>query len=163
MKKLYLFTQKRWLFLFFISFVPYLNAEEAPFIIAEQGLSFGTLAIGNRRAISSISIDANGRMSTTNNAYVIKPGQPAKFTLMNYLPYRTLYITTFISRAQTTTGTAMSNQFTLKEITSPVKVVTDSTGSASFYVGGRLETSGDASKTYYDTLYQAKYVITVNY
>ena len=110
-----------------------------------------------------MSIDADGKMATTKGIYIIEVGHPAQFLMVNYAPYTQFNITTFIADTETTTGNINSNQFTLKTISTPLTVTTDSTGSASFSVGGTLETSGDISKIYYDAVYQARFIISVNY
>lgn len=157
------FQVTSWLVLLLINVVPCLHAEETPFIISEQALSFGRIAVVNSAKISNVSIDANGTMSASNSVHILELGHPAKFIMVNYAPYTQLNITTFIPNAETTTGVILSNQFTLKAIQAPLTVITDSDGRASFSVGATLETSGDTSKIYYDTLYKVKFIITVNY
>lgn len=152
-----------WFSCLLICFVSVVNAAEPPYIIIEQPLSFGRLAVVQSNNVSSVSIDENGEMTTTKGIYIIELGHSAQFLMVNYVPYTRYEITTFISDTETTTGNINSNQFTLKTISTPLTVTTDSTGSASFSVGGVLETSGDISKIYYDAVYQARFIISVNH
>jgi len=146
-----------------VSVITYNNAEGAPFIVEEEALSFGMIAVGNSADISAVIVKENGKISSTHKAYILKAGNPAKFVMVGYLPHRTLFITTLISSPVTTNGVIGANQFTLKEVTAPFSVSTDSQGGAIFYVGGKLETSGDINKTYHDTDYGTHYTIAVNY
>lgn len=140
-----------------------LIAEETPDIVAEQQLSLGSIVIKNDNRVSTIKIDADGRMSTTGSAWILIPGQPAIFTLHNFIPFKRLYITVTILKSETTNGDDDSNQFILKEIKAPKYVIADENGMASFNVGGTFESIVGNSKRYYDHLYKANYYITVNF
>ena len=140
------------------------NAADAPsYIIKEETLSFGKIAVVSRAVTSSLSIDIDGKITTTKGIYILEVGHPAELIMVNYTPYTQYSISVFIADPETTTGAISSNQFTLTSVTAPLTITTDSEGEASFSVGGTIETSGDTSKTYYDTDYQARYMLTITY
>lgn len=141
----------------------HLNAEEIPIIEIEQQLLFGTIVIGNDNRVSTITMTADGKTSTTSSALVLTPGQPAIYNVYDFPPFKQLYITVTISTEETSNGSTDSNQFLLKEIYAPKYITTDGNGMASFNVGGTLASIVGNGKRYYDSSYKANYYISVDY
>tara|TARA_Y100000310_G_C20608458_1_gene776765 strand:- start:546 stop:1013 length:468 start_codon:yes stop_codon:yes gene_type:complete len=126
-------------------------------------LNFGTIAIASNNTHSQIIVRYSGEYEYNGNIYQISPPSPAEFLITNHPTNTVIFITK--SNIQTTTNSQFfsGDQFTLQDIDLPNSVVTDANGSASFFVGGTLQTSGSGSNRYTDTKYFLQYSIDLNY
>tara|TARA_R110001583_G_C5654777_1_gene409107 strand:+ start:684 stop:1097 length:414 start_codon:yes stop_codon:yes gene_type:complete len=129
--------------------------------LIEERLSFGTFAVSDNSVTSTLIITDEGRTFSTGSINVVRDGQPAVIRLSNYPTYTVLFLTPN-TPAVSQTQSGVSPLMTLVELYIPNSITTDALGEATFFVGGKLETSGQGG-SYQDTDYFFNLSFSVNY
>lgn len=133
-------------------------------ITVVRPLSLGTIAILDNSSPSDITIRLNGTTRTTNSIGLLVPGNPAEFLLTNFLPFRTLSITPIILGSETNSNAPEgSAKFTVIDLITEPRVVTDALGNASVFMGATFRTSGNPAEDYFDTDYTARVQLSIDY
>ena len=126
-------------------------------------LSFGTIAVLDNSSTSEITVTSTNNISCTNHIRILIPGHRGEFLLTSYPTYTPVFTTATVLVAETSSPAPTSAQFTLVNLETASSVTTDGTGFASVYVGGTIQTSGNASSQYFDSDYTATYELTFNF
>ena len=127
-----------------------------------EPLSFGIIAIGDNSVLSEIKITSSGNTITTNQAFILSPGNRAEIFLSLFPPFSQLNTTATVTVAETTVTSGTTEQFTLTDVFTQSSVSLDATGSGTIHVWGTIRTSGN-SLGYLDTNYLARYEVTIDF
>ena len=128
-----------------------------------EELAFGTLAILKNNVASQITINTNNQINFTNHIRVLVPGHRGEYLLSAYAPFTELFTSANILLTETSSSAPPSEQFTLTSLDTAPSVTTDANGTATVYIGGTIQTSGNASGTYYDTPYFVTFELAINF
>lgn len=128
-----------------------------------QPLNFGTVAVVDNSTTQSIIIDELGNYSISSGLRTLVPGQPAIFEASNYPGNLQLFVSSMITRANTSSDVYSVEQFTLSNLHIQSSVITGGDGTAQIIVGGTMQTSGSGTLNFVDTTYESTLSITINY
>ena len=122
--------------------------------------SFGTIAIRTNAAKERLVMNLNGTYTNTSNIIVVVPPERAEFLATGFQPSTALSLS--IAPIQLSEdGQGTGKKFNVGFVYLP-NMSTDPTGSATIYIGGTLETSGDGTP-YGDLQYGGTAQLIVNY
>ncbi|QBL09936.1 DUF4402 domain-containing protein [Rheinheimera sp. D18] len=129
----------------------------AAFLI-DSPLSFGEIAIRNNNSVSSTTITRNGKQTSTNQIYVIKPGTPGVYTLNGMAAYTLVNLSVNLP-AWSAMPYPSTAQFEISAVDIPSVVNVNSSGAVQFRIGATLRTSGNPVFNYVSN---ATYVVYLN-
>ncbi|MAF17379.1 MAG: hypothetical protein CMG93_15630 [Marinomonas sp.] len=132
-------------------------------IVEVSSLDFGTVAVSQNSTPGQVDVSFTGLVNYTGGIYGITAPSRGEFFLSNFPNNQSLFITGSNIQATTNSDSTSQDQFTLDSINVPSVITTDSSGNATLYVGGVLETSADGTNNYTNTRYTISYQISVNY
>jgi len=130
-------------------------------IIPIQELSFGTIVILDNSTSNYIYIDQNGQSGYQGIAPITQPSR-AEYLLQGFPANKNLNVLLTLTKPNTESDQYSSEQFVVTQLYYDNTVQTSSDGSATIFIGGRLETSGSGVNAYSDSNYDARFTITVN-
>lgn len=136
------------------------SPAQAQTINTVQTLSFGTIVIADPSSVSEITINtAADSFSTNSNTYAVIDPQRGEY-LVTGGPANSAF-TVMTSPASNDLGGPDSQVLTMDNMTiHPGTHMTDGSGEATFYVGGRLRSDGSGD-VYSDGTYNDSYNITI--
>lgn len=140
-----------------------IRSAHAQEVVEVSPLYFGTMVILDNSSAGTIEVDELGNTTVSTNFAVVDPPTYGEYQLVGFASNATLFVTTGIVQAQTTTDTHSDEQFTLTAVNVVNSINVDSDGNADFRVGGTLQTSGSGSLNYGDQTYTCRLIITVDY
>ncbi|WP_208111416.1 DUF4402 domain-containing protein [Marinomonas balearica] len=131
-------------------------------VTESSSLDFGTIVVASNSSVQRLSLSYNGNVSYSSGIYPITEPTRAEFILTGYPNDQRVFLSSSVSTPNSSSTGYTVEQFTLTDLSVPAVITTDSSGSASFYVGGTLTTSGN-SGYYGDTAYSITYRVSINY
>lgn len=131
-------------------------------VTESSSLDFGTVVVASNSSAQSLSVGYNGNVSYSSGIFPITEPTRAEFILTDYPNNQRVFLSSSVNTPNSSSTGYTVEQFTLTDLSVPAVITTDSSGGASFYVGGTLTTSGN-SGYYGDTNYSITYRISINY
>lgn len=135
-----------------------LSAPLAADLNVDTPLSFGEIVVRNNNSVSTVTVQRNGALQSTNHILIIKPGTPGVFTISGLPPYTTINLSVDLP-ASSSMNFPQTAQFTITAVDIPSAVNLGPSGSAQFKLGATLSTSGNPVNQYYSG---AEYLIFLN-
>lgn len=126
--------------------------------IVDNPLKFGEIAIRSNAIVSTVSISRTGSQISTGHIFVIHPGEPGVFTLVDFPPFAVVNLSVDLP-AFSNMSYPNTAQFEISAVDIPSSVNLGGTGSAQFKMGGTLRTSGNPANNYHSG---ADYLLFLN-
>jgi hypothetical protein len=136
-----------------------LNAE----ITTIQSLNFGTIVVTNNNFQSSVIIDPVGNVQIIGGIAVIESGNHAVYQLSDLPPNTVITPNIQVINSQMIANISSEETFRLTLLPNQNTLISDSNGSATLTLGGRIDSSGNGSIRFSDTDYESTIQITINY
>ncbi len=136
------------------------GAAVAQIISLQQPFTFGTIALRSNAAKERLALNLNGTYSTTSNLLVIAGPQRAEFLATGFQPSTAMSLS-ILPIQLSEDGQGTGKKFNVGFVYA-ADISTDPTGSATIFIGGTLETSGDGIP-YDDRQYAGTASLIVNY
>lgn len=126
-----------------------------------QHINLGTIVAYDNARESQLNMTPYGEVSSTNEMYIFKRGEPAVIQLKGLAANKQLYISDCRCEVKIYNQHS-SNFFVIKHLNLVNKVFTDAYGEAEIKIGARLATSGNG-QPYVDGSYTGKVSIVIEY
>lgn len=136
-----------------------INAE----VTIIQSLNFGKIVMTNNNFQASMIIDPVGNVQIIGGIAVLERGNHAVYELSNLPANTVLSPNVQVINSQMIANISSEETFRLTLLPNQNTLITDSTGSATLTVGGRIDSSGSGSIRFSDTDYESAIQITINY
>lgn len=131
-------------------------------IVEQQQLNFGTIAIPDNSAVSSMTIPYNGLTpSISGNIVFLAPGNPGIYRLQSFPPDTALIISVTGSNLIYMSNHPTAEPLQMNAFTYPT-LTTDSLGEAVIELGATIVTTGSGAP-YQDGPYSGDISITINW
>lgn len=142
-----------------VTFLLWVSPACAQTITVTQPLQFGTIVLSDFTAVGRVTMFANGTFSRAANTYIISNPQRGEYDL-NGFPANQAFTITLPASVPISDG---SSTFTIDDFTTlPASPITDSSGNATIFIGGRMQSSGGGTP-YLDGTYDNNFLITIDY
>lgn len=142
-----------------ISFSPLLHA--APTVELSESLNFGVLAVRSNSFSSSLRLASSGAVVADGDLISVGGAERADVRLSGFPP-GVLLTFEFDEGSLSEGGIGIPPFMSVSAFEAPEKLLTDASGSARFWLGGRLTTSGNGS-AYRDAPYRGSTGVRVTY
>lgn len=127
-----------------------------------QSINFGTIAVTNNSFPSSITIDPAGNTQVVGGLAIISAGNHGVYEISEQLPNTSVSVAVSVLNSQMIGQIASEETFTFDVINNVNSIFADNNGTAILQIGGRISTSGNASKAFTDTTFESTIQITIN-